>query len=142
MAKLISDEFNKSVGDWQKASEFINGFDVLNEPILVGTRGEVSLIHHKTGEWEWSDVLPLPVRKDDVEAFLPNDLAEEYDQPDFMTFQQYQDVAKVLDDNRQLLDEVTRSQMLYMFDRIKEIKSDMAEHNLETQNVFVPSTLR
>ena len=138
MANYISAEFNKSVGNYQAASDFINGIDVLQEPLLIKEVDGLFLIHERTGPTWLYDLHG----KDDVEAYIEDDLVARHDTSDLMTVEQYQEIAEMLDNNRLLLDKTTRSQMLHMFERIEEIKDDMADHNLKADNVYVPSTQR
>ncbi|MCB1651726.1 MAG: hypothetical protein KDI46_06720 [Alphaproteobacteria bacterium] len=119
----------------------INGIDVLQEPLLMGrTVNGDYIVHERLGPTMLFDYHS----KDGVNVYSADEFKDRYGDKCLMTYEQYKRDQHTLSDARldPLMDELTRSQFLYMRDRIEEIGKDMQEFDQENspQPLSDPST--
>lgn len=122
MAECLSNNFNEC--SLAAVIERVNSIDVLKEPLLVKVDDNGRhLVHQTTG------ILDFDRKGDNVVSYSAEKFKEEFGDKSMMTYGQYVQDQSTLSDNRldPLIDEVTRSQFMYMADRIEEIKLDMKD---------------
>lgn len=129
MSQLCA-EFNAQSNLLQNATCKVNSMDVLREPLLIKEQNGLYMVHERSGpKWLYG-----AHQIDDVNVFSDKTLAERHDTTDLMTLDEYKDLLDTLNSNRGRIDEQTRSQMLYMRDRIEEIDNDMQDNGYTYQN--------
>ena len=115
----------------------INSIDVLQEPLLVGINGDKLLVHERNG-----GILKHTSfdQRDGIVEYNSAQFKEKFGDQKVMTIDEYISDQKILSDERfsPLVDEKTRSQFMFMKDRIEEVAKDVKAYH-EQKPVLEPT---